>query len=374
MAGTLKKAVVAQFLTAVKTSLSHLSELKIVLADEGSVPSGVSERDALQWYSRVRRLREALRRWMSTYPEPEDLGLDTDDRDLLASCLVFELNLSDRRAEHQNLNAADRKLWLAKHNEVLTTWIVELASKPIQQLPIRWKHANVAYEVRQVLVAVRDKVKEVRPFDDPSGVYRHGVSTFGQGASGDSPRIEDGTPIGLQSNPDIEPARVEISSVAESIVDSTQIQDYRLRLTLAMDVRAYHRCVLAEDHRLALVMLGMVLEGCVLDYALSRKGELGLEGAPSSWQLHRIVESLLESKFEDSDRTALQIINASLRALRPVSHLEHPFVVNKAMVEQVEKFVRKTAAAMGLRASEPEVGRALPGAGSGPNTAVDVPL
>lgn len=354
MAGTLKKAVVAQFLAAVKSSLSHLSELKMVLSDEGSVQSGVSEKDVLQLYSRVRRLREALRRWMSTYPEPATLGLEDDDLNLLCSCLVYELGFADKRAEQQGLSADDSKIWLRRHTETLTAWIVDLSTQPIEQLPSRWRKTGVSYEVRQVLVAVRDKHKQTRPGDDPSGIYRLGSASLNVSANTESPRIEDDVPVGLQTTPPAQAVRFEDVSRSSPLVDSSRIKDYRLRLTMAMDVRAYHRCINAEDHRLALVILGMVLEGCVLDYALVRTAELGLEGSPSTWQIHLIVAHVLEEGFGQAERNALQMIEASTRALRPVSHLENPFVVNKAAVQSVEAFVKKVTNAMGLTSNGPD--------------------
>ena len=372
MAGKLKKAVVAQFLAAVKSALSHVSELKIVIADGGEVQSGVTEKDALQLYSRVRRLRECLRRWMSAYPEPEELGLDDDDTNLLCSCLLHEMALSEKLAEQQGLpSAEDRKAWIKKRNAVYHAWAVDLATGPVDPLPSRWRRASITYDVRQTLVAIREKTKKPEPLNDtPTGFYE-GAPKKDSLAAFDSPRIEEGMPFGLQQStgPRPNPSPAGVASGAVRIVDSNRIKDYRLRLTMAMDVRAYHRCVGAEDHRLALVLLGMILEGILLDYGLAQKDELGLQGAPSKWPLPDLVTHAIGALGE-RDSAILQILESSARALRPSSHLEQPFVVNKAMVQEVEAFVTKVSSAVGLGASG---GRPRPATGesSGPQTTID---
>ncbi len=374
MADTLKKAAVVQFLDAVKSSLNYLSQLKMELADHGGQPqNGVDERSLLQLYSRVRRIREYLRRWMSAYPTPTTLEMPEDDINLLCSCLVHDLGETDRQLSEKAMKSKEDVPWLEKRKKILSHWTVELATEPIEQLPSLWQRKDVKYEVRQVLVTVRQKTtksKSTGQTEPSSGVYRLGSGSFrAVDQQSVAPALQS------QGGASAPPATPQSGSspaihVSAAIVDANLVRDYRIRMSMVLDVRAYHRCVEADDYRLALVLLSMIVEGILLDYGMLKKQELGLPESPVDWPLHQIAAHVLETSFGDRERAALQILDNARRALQPATQLEHPVVVNKPMVQEVEVFVRRVADAVGVGASS--AAHVQPG--PGPVTATPAPV
>lgn len=156
-------------------------------------------------------------------------------------------------------------------------------------------------------------------------------------------------------------------------LDPRKLNDPRLRSILMLDLRALDRALRANDHRMCIVHLGSVLEAACIDYALAHRRELALSGAPETWNLEVVVNSVV-GEISSMDRALLFHLSAARNLLRPAIQLTNPMVVTAAVHASLVQFVRRVLALMGYvstgepqpaPASQPHLAAAHPRAGSG---------
>ena len=156
-------------------------------------------------------------------------------------------------------------------------------------------------------------------------------------------------------------------------LDPRKLNDPRLRSILMLDLRALDRALRANDHRMCIVHLGSVLEAACIDYALAHRRELALSGAPETWNLEVVVNSVV-GEISSMDRALLFHLSAARNLLRPAIQLTNPMVVTAAVHSSLVQFVRRVLALMGYvstgepqpaPASQPHLAAAHPRPGSG---------
>ena len=134
-------------------------------------------------------------------------------------------------------------------------------------------------------------------------------------------------------------------------LDPRKLHDPRVRAILMLELRAYERAFRANDHRLCVVHLGSVLEASCIDYALTHRRDLALNGAPETWNLEVVVRRVLGEDISSMDRALLFHLNAARNLLRPAIQLSNPMVVTAATQSELTQFVRRVLTAMGYSSS-----------------------
>lgn len=130
-------------------------------------------------------------------------------------------------------------------------------------------------------------------------------------------------------------------------LDARKLHDPRVRALLVLDLRAFERAFRANDHRLCVLHLGSILEAACIDYALSHRRELALNGAPETWNLEVVVRRVLGDEISSMDRALLFHLGAARNLLRPAIQLSNPMVVTAATQGELTQFVRRVLTAMG---------------------------
>lgn len=355
-----KKVVVVCFLEAVKTVMDHLGQHRLDLAQQGQP----GPRNLAAIYGDYRRLRDYLQRCAGTFPETADVDLEVGDVALLVAALRRAVEATDERLELRGIPESERE-WLARKVQVWSDWAVELAQKPLLELPIPRTAAVVSSRVRALNSRINNKIYVEGKMNAPadSGMF-HGV-TLGSTATASSPSRSAGAPDLLQPSPappvdlhspgfglgDLvgETPKADAGNGAVHLLDCRQIGDPRLRSLMAMDLRAYERARAAEDHRLSAVHLASILECALLDYALPRRKELGLGGAPESWNPQELLIRVMGEQCTPKDRGLAYHLFMARNLLRPVAQLVSPTVVTAASLGRLLDFVGVALRTMGLR-------------------------
>lgn len=368
MTEALSKAAVTQFLEAAKSSLQYLGELKLRIC--GNRQARVDDKEVLNLYSRLRRVREYLRRWLSAYPTPTELDLPDEELELLCSCMVFEIDrLSGPDGRREDINLAQKRV------EMLSEWAVRLSTKPITLLPNESGRVEIGAQARTVVAAARKNAFPSAGSDGaPSGLQRHTAVTSGanhrrpSSARAVPSSVVPGAGLPLEdeaAQPSAGPAPRRAGPavvrdqdvVVTGLLDPTRIRDYRLRLAMSLDLKALERATRNGDYRIGTVLLACVLEGLSIDHALANKESLGLIGDPPSWSIPRIVETVLQGDVSDKERILIDLLGRSHGMLRPAQQIAHPMVVNRATVAAGVTLVKRVAHAIGCVAeAEPSNG------------------
>lgn len=376
-----KKVVAVCFLEAVKMTLDHLGAHRLELSQLG-VPGSP---DLPRTYGEVRRLRDYLQRCVSAFPELVDLDLPSSDAGLLVACCRRSVEAMDLRLTEQAVTA-DERTWLQRKRQVVSDWAVELAEKPLLELPLK-KLSTVATDAARALTTrlqnkvfgdVRDRTKIVAPNtagpsmtaglqsfgdqlreidpaeSDPSGDAlaaaarstpapepRHGSGSFGLGrdALSMSQPVADHTPRGPAAVAPMQGADEPVG--ASMLFEPHKLRDPRLRSLAGMDLRTYERLVEVGDHRLATVLLASLLEAAMLDYATARRAEFALAGTPDTWNLQDLLLKALGERAAPQDRAMAFHLFASRNLLRPALQMVTPAVVTSATFERLREFVQR---------------------------------
>ena len=367
-----KKVVAVCFLEAVKLALDQLGGHRLGLSQQGVKGSP----DLVRVYGDVRRLRDYLQRCIGAHQEVVDLDLASPDAGLLVGCCrrsveAIELRLS----EHAVL--PDERQWLQKKRQVISDWAVELAEKPLVELPMP-KLSPVQSEASRALTTrlqnkvfgdVRERPKIVAPNSQGPSMTA-GLQSFAeQLVAMDPSATEEGgsAPEPAFTAPHGTPAAgsssfvhgVPTHSSVAPLLDHHKLHDHRLRALAAVDARGYERAVEANDHRLATVLLASLLEAALVDYAVPRRGELGLTGSPETWNLQDLLLKALGDRAAAPDRALAFHLFASRNLLRPALQLVTPAVVTQASFERLREFVQRALHGLGFGST---AGTASPGA------------
>jgi hypothetical protein len=347
---TLDKLVATQLLEAVRSAQAHLSKLKMESVELGTA----HPKELVPTYGRIRRLRDYLQRAVAAYPTTVDLELSDEDCDVLCSCIVLELGVVDEILERDP--AERERSWLEEKAKNLTTWIVRLATRPVEELPRR--PGGLSNRMRDAMVLVRKKVLAENK-DGPTIFFAGGLQAAGhptEELARSNPQEQD-PPSERASAPgpslSMVPA-VEVAGAAEAdaICDPNKVRDPRLRTMMTLDQRAYARAMEAEDFRLAAIHLASMLESAVFDHTLPRIKELGLNGAPDTWTLESLVTLLIED-FAARDRAMLLHLIGTRNLIRPGTQLREPVVVTRGILSEMRLFVRRLLATLGFVGNTP---------------------
>ena len=377
-----KKVVAVCFLEAVKMTLDHLGAYRLELSQQGVQGSP----DLPRTYGEVRRLRDYLQRCVSAFPELVDLDLPPADAGLLVACCRRSVEAMDLRLSEQAVTP-DERTWLQRKRQVVSDWAVELADKPLLELPLK-KLSTVATDaVRALTTRLQNKVfgdvrerakvvapntagpsmtaglqsfgdqlREIDPADSDPGSDalaaaargtrvsepRHGSSSFGLGRDALSmspPAADPAAMRGPSATPPMHDAHEPVG--ATMLFEPSKLRDPRLRSLAGMDARTYERLVEVGDHRLATVLLASLLESAVLDYAIARRAEFGLAGSPETWNLQDLLLKALGERAAPQDRAMAFHLFASRNLLRPALQMVTPAVVTSATFDRLREFVQR---------------------------------
>jgi hypothetical protein len=388
-----KKVVAVCFLEATKIALDHLGQYRMDLSQRGA--SGASSLPGV--YGDLRRLRDYLQRCISAFPECVELEFEPADQGLLVASCRRAVDVIDLRTEGAQALAEQEREWLRQKRQVLSDWAVEMAAKPLIELPLPRIAPTqnpggkaLALRLSQKLytaVAVTG-AEAARRYHGAPAVSSPQASGAGAGWTGSSlsglhdesfegpagslarPRlrgvaaVDDDPGPGPASQPSHAPSGSQgflLGMVGEAaadddprhqyaLFDEHQVRDPRLRSLMALDQRAYGRAIEARDFRLAAVHLCSLLEGAVLDHALPRRVELGLSGTPESWKPQEIVLQVLGHGCTPRDRSLLYHVFLARNVVRPAVLLVSPIVVTLQSLERLAEFVCRVLREMGFDA------------------------
>ena len=377
-----KKVVAVCFLEAVKMTLDHLGAYRLELSQQGMQGSP----DLPRTYGEVRRLRDYLQRSVSSFPELVDLELPPADAGLLVACCRRSVEAMDLRLTEQSVTS-DERTWLQRKRQVVSDWAVELAEKPLLELPLK-KMSPVATEAARALTTrlqnkvfgdLRERARMLAPnnaapstiadlhlFGDPmraidpadSGLGsdslaiavrgastpggRQGGGAFGPACDTSAISPEHPDQGGGRGRPTGAPMPETGAQVgATLLLEPSKLRDPRLRSLAGMDARTYERLVEVGDQRLATVLLASLLESAVLDYAIARRAEFGLAGSPDTWNMQDLLLKVLGERVVPQDRAMAFHLFASRNLLRPALQMVTPAVVTSATFDRLREFVRR---------------------------------
>ena len=348
-----KKVVAVCFLESAKLCLEHLGAHRLSLSQEGH--PGPAELPRL--YGDVRRLRDYLQRSVSGYQDIVVLDLSDADAALLVACCRRLVEAIDHRLEGPV--PEDERQWLIKKRQVLSDWAVEMAAKPLLELPLS-RLATVSSEAVRALtsrlqgkvfgdVASRQQFRAPQPSQHSTS---RGIATFAEQVASNR-TIVDAYVLPPEQTP---PEAVPIAPAAEKratlppLLDHHKVQDPRLRSLISVDMNALDRCCQEGDHRLATVMLASVMESALLDHAMTRRSELGLTGSPDTWKIQDLLIGAMTDAAQPKDRALSFHLFASRNLLRPALQMITPTVVTAASFEALHEFVARALYALGFGA------------------------
>jgi hypothetical protein len=156
MAGQeLDKVVAAQALEAAKVVLQHLQKWAVQLEQRGEE----KPRELSQLYGKVRRIRDYLTRGMGAHMATVELDLTDDDRNVLASCLVFSLHGVGMELRYAKGLAPHDRAWLEEKRQTLSDLAVDLATEDVKIIPSPGTTKQPVAVVRMVMDRVRKKIR-----------------------------------------------------------------------------------------------------------------------------------------------------------------------------------------------------------------------
>lgn len=391
-----KKVVAVCFLEAAKLTLEQLGAYRLELSQKG-----VQGRDELpRLYGEVRRLRDYLQRCVSGYRDIVVLELGEEDASLLVATCRRSVEAIAVRLEERAL-APDERQWLTKKLQVLSDWSVELAAKPVIDLPLPRLGEATAEAVRTLNTRIQDKVygdvtmrqkfsapntgrsPGVAPSSAAGGrgpSLAQGIATFGEHMAGErklsetdaplpqepppsepSPPVQEAPPRPPASQP--EPVAVdhrqrpaapahedEPPAVLAPLLDPKKVRDPRLRSLVAIDLGTFESAQRDRDFRIATVMLASIMESALLDHAIPRRSELGLSGKPDSWNMKELLLKAMGDAVHPKDHSLAFHLFAARNLLRPALQMVAPAVVTASSFDRMRDFVSRAIHAIGFGA------------------------
>lgn len=396
-----KKVVAVCFLEATKLTMDHLGQYRMELSQRGNE----GPKDLTAQYGDLRRLRDYLQRCLGAFPGVVDLDLGAPDQALLVAACRRAVEAIEARVETMRTLPAQEKDWLQRKRQVLADWAVEMAVRPLVELPLPRMSPVVTHGVKALNLRLQERIsgtstlspgadagplgsgsllhppgasmhdpmpqdpvaaadalfdESVLPGAEPSprrpaGLTSGSVSAFPPPPAGTDYGTHDHEPapglgVGF-ARFDADPAPIE---PPPPLLDVRQIRDPRLRALMALDLRAYDRAVAASDHRLAAVHLASILEGAILDHALPRRSELGLAGPPDSWNPQEVLLRIMGDTCTPKDRSFLYHVFAARNLIRPTAQLVSPTVVTPGSLVKLTEFVQRAMREMGFHARGPQ--------------------
>jgi hypothetical protein len=343
------KVIAVCFHEAVKLTLEHLGTWRLEMSQQGV--TGPPELPRL--YGEARRLRDYLQRCVSAYQDVVDLDLAESDCRLLVACCRRLVESVDLRLSGDHLVPGEERQYLIKKREMVSHWSVELASKPLLELPLPRLSPVQADSSRGLMTRLMNKL-----FGASSTMQIQRSASGAPAAQPEAPPAgSDALAPGLFGGVPMLPAQgpAEPTAVAEGpLLDMQTLHDPRLRALAAFDQRSYVRALQGQDYRIAAVLLASVLEAAILDHAIPRREELGLPGTPDGWNPFDVFSVAMADKLQPQDRSLAYQLFATRNLLRPGLQIVAPTVVTVAGLERLREFVVRTLRALGFASgSEP---------------------
>jgi hypothetical protein len=349
------KVVMGCLLEAGKTTLEHLAAHRLDMSQRPG--NATASRDLTRLYGELRRLRDYLQRCAGAHQENVELDLSPEDQGLLVACCRRGIDVIEQRLGGERILSADDRHWLEKKRELLADAAVELAAKPLVELPLPRLTGSSGEAGRTLLarlqtklfgeVGLRAKIRAPTSGIHPSASgSTAGVPSFADELANVVPRDESAADADLPYLPQAGFGLPGAGGEA-ALVQSHQFQDPRLRALVAMDLAALTRARITKEHRIAAVLLASVLEAAVLDHAIPRRSELGLTGAPDTWNIQELLVRLMGEAFTPKDRAHVYHLFSSRNLLRPALQLVTPTVVTQVSVNRLTDFVQRALHSLG---------------------------
>lgn len=347
-----KKVVAVCFLEAAKLTLEHLGSFRLELSQQG-VPGPP---DLPRFYGEIRRLRDYLQRCASAYQDSVALDFADEDAGLLVACCRRAVEHIEHRLQ-ETACPPDEKQWLIKKRTVLSDWSVELAAKPLLELPLTRICQSATEAVRALNVRLQQKafgdVSTRQKIVAPRSAHTSqttGAVTFGEEMAAGA-ALAERAGGGQGAADELAEADAEAQPKAPApLFDRNRLKDPRLCALAGVDMAAYDRCVVDRDYRLGSVLLASIMESAVLDHAIPRRSELGLSGTPDTWNPQELLLRAMGDAVEPKDRSLIFHLFSSRNLLRPSLQMVTPAVVTAASFERLREFVGRALHALGFGA------------------------
>lgn len=339
------KPVALSFLEAAKVVLEHLGVRRLELVDQTTRPAV----DMTRLYGEVRRLRDYLQRSVAGFGDAVDLEIAPADVVVLVACCRRAFEAFDARVQESGLRADERQQLLQKQH-LLARWILDLAQKPLLELPLRRLCMTPTDASRALLAKLQDKlfgdVRDRKKILSPQAM----ASTVAEKAGDEpSPRATDAAVPAVATadaaSPPPAPAAVELP-----LFDHNRLLDPRLRALVGLDLRSFTRAVVAEDYRVATVMLGAVLEAALIDHVMPRRHAFEVSGDPIGWNLPGLLLAAIGEHAEGNDKALAQHLFTARNLLRPSVQVLSPTIVTPASFATLKTFVQRCLHALGYGA------------------------
>ncbi|MBL8730308.1 MAG: hypothetical protein JNM25_17960 [Planctomycetes bacterium] len=347
-----KKVVVVCFLEATKLSLEHLAAYRLELSQRASSPASP---DLARQYGEIRRLRDYLQRCASAYQEVAELDLSPTDQGLLVAICRRAIDAIDHRLAGEQLIADDEKQWLQRKRQVLADWCVELAEKPLVELPMPRVSPVQTDSARALLARLQDKLfgdvaKRTKIRAPTAGInsVTAGVRSFADELAAVVTTEEDVVDPQAQYVPRSGFGLPSATEEPPPLLEAQQLRDPRLRSLAAMDLAALSRARIAKDYRIAAVMMASVLEAALLDHAIPRRAELNVTGTPDTWNMQDLLVQLMGEAFTPKDRSLAYHLFSARNLLRPGLQIVTPTVITLSSFEKLTDFVHRALYSMGF--------------------------
>lgn len=347
-----KKIVVSCFLEAAKLATEQCSTYRMQLSEKGKG----SPADLPRLYGDLRQLRDYLQRCSSTYQESVELDLaDSGVTLLVATCRRF-VDWLDHQLQGVIPDVRERQ-FLVKKRQLVSDWALELAQKPLLELPMPKCQAAPGEGGRALHARLQEKLFAV----SEQRMIRDGKSTLIGGSLGGSAGSTSqtmGAPLGFDFGPLPAEPEPELAAPpkpqdpsADLLFDTSRLRDPRLRALAGMDLRSLRFASQARDHRAMSLFLGAALETALLDHALPRRADLGLHGKPESWEPIDLVLKVLGDSVQPSDPAQAYNLFCLRALLSPARQLATPLVVTESSVQRMIEFAERVLQVMGLKTS-----------------------
>jgi hypothetical protein len=340
-----KKVVAVCFLEAAKLSLEHLGAYRLELSQQGV--DGNAELPRV--YGEVRRLRDYLQRCVSAYQEQVPLDMTATDNAMLVACCRRAVEDIDARLVAKAL-APEEAQWLQRKRQVLIDWAVELAEKPLVELPLKPLCPVPSEAMRAMNTRLHQKARTGgKPTPKPPTGLAVGNAPTGLTGVMDRSLLTGVDPL-LSASP---AATRASQALPPSLFDAQRLADPRLRGMAVVDLHTYERLLAVPDYRLATVLLASLLEAAVIDHALARRIELDLTGSPDSWNLQEVLGKVMGEAALAKDKAVAYLLFHARNLLRPAIQMAAPAAVTQGSFERAREFVQRALYALGLGAGQP---------------------
>jgi len=354
-----KKVVAVCFLEAVVLTLDNLREHRLKLTQDGAAGPG----DLLRIYGEMRRLRDYLQRCINSDHAAVAIELEANDTSLLVAACMRAVEALHMRLQDDDVGEPERQ-WSKKKLQVLSDWCVELATKPLLELPVPRLTPVVEGAVRALSVRLSNKLNGSRGAPQTTilapGAARAGGGPTGVAAEfGHGGQLLSGELATMNAKPTLERAAPVTPSeddqagalVAPTLLDRQKIQDPRLRSILSMDLASFERAEREGDFRVAIMMLAAITESALIDHVQPRRADYGVSGQPDTWRMQEILMQVLDEGAQPRDRAMASQLFVSRNLLRPAAQVISPIIVTSATLERLREFVRRVLYTMGYEPS-----------------------